>query len=321
MIPLAPLFRLLSPSGQKARLSVLILHRILSGPDPLFPGEPDARWFDQMLTWMKAWFNVMPLDEAVVRLEDGSLPARAAAITFDDGYADNFHLALPILRKHGLNATVFVANGFLDGGIMWNDAIIEMVRSAPSDKLDLTQLGMGEFELSSTEHKRASIDSLIAKIKYLDIDTRMGMIEQCIAQLGVRLPSTLMMTADDVRGMRQAGMVIGAHTTRHPILTRISPECARQEIVGSKSALEEILQEPVTLFAYPNGRPGADYGPEHVAMVRDAGFSAAMSTVWGAADGTQDLFQIPRFMPWDRTQMKFGLRLARNLIQANTSTV
>ncbi len=71
--------------------------------------------------WVKTWFNVMPLDAAVNALKKRNLPARAMAITFDDGYADNQVTALPILKQHGLSATFFIATGYLDGGRMWNE--------------------------------------------------------------------------------------------------------------------------------------------------------------------------------------------------------
>jgi peptidoglycan/xylan/chitin deacetylase (PgdA/CDA1 family) len=115
-------FSLASPSGQNGRLSIFIFHRVLPKPG-LFPDEPDAKRFDELMGWIKSWFNVLPLDDAIVQLREQSLPARAAAIAFDDGYADNFTLALPILLKHKMSATLFIATGLLDGGRMWNDTI------------------------------------------------------------------------------------------------------------------------------------------------------------------------------------------------------
>lgn len=132
-----PLFQLLSPSGARARLSVLIFHRVLPQPDPLFPDEIDAARFDAILGWLRSWFNVLPLDEAAQRLKDGSLPARAAALSFDDGYADNHDIALPLLQKHGLPCSFFIATGFLDGGRMWNDTLIESIRLSTKPLLDL----------------------------------------------------------------------------------------------------------------------------------------------------------------------------------------
>src|SRR3990167_7749886 len=106
---LKPFFGWMSPAGAKARLSILIFHRVLPEPDPLFPQEMHARQFDAVCGWLAHWFNILPLDRAVQLLDTGTLPARAACITFDDGYADNHDVALPILLHHGLNATFFIA--------------------------------------------------------------------------------------------------------------------------------------------------------------------------------------------------------------------
>ena len=129
---------LLSPAGHRGRLTVLIFHRVRPEPDPLFPRELDAAAFRERLSWLRAWFNVLPLDDAVDALARGSLPVRAAAITFDDGYADNHDVALPILREMGVPATFFIATGFLDGGRMWNDTVIEAIRRTPKPMLDLS---------------------------------------------------------------------------------------------------------------------------------------------------------------------------------------
>ncbi|HEY8876670.1 MAG TPA: polysaccharide deacetylase family protein, partial [Roseateles sp.] len=66
-----------SPGGARGRLSVLIFHRVLREPDPLFPDEVDAARFDEILGWLKSWFHVLPLDKAVRRLQAGDLPPRA----------------------------------------------------------------------------------------------------------------------------------------------------------------------------------------------------------------------------------------------------
>ena len=147
MNALVPAFRHLSPAGPKARLSILAFHRVLRESDPLFPEVPDTRRFARVLTWLKGWCNVLPLDKAVDRLSRGQLPERAAAITFDDGYADNYTEALPVLREHGMSATFFVATGFLDGGRMWNDTIIEAIRRTHHDTVDLSRIGLPRLPL------------------------------------------------------------------------------------------------------------------------------------------------------------------------------
>ena len=167
MGPLTTALGLASPAGKRARLSILIFHRVLPAPDPLFPGEPDASRFDEMLGWLTSWFNILPLDEAVRRRAEGTLPARAAAITFDDGYADNRVVALPVLQRHGITATFFIATGFLDGGSMWNDRIIAAMRHCSRSALDLATLELGTHPLGTAQARREAIDALIGKVKYL----------------------------------------------------------------------------------------------------------------------------------------------------------
>lgn len=303
----------LSPGGQRARLSILIFHRVLSQQDPLFPGEQDVRRFNEVLSWLGQWFQVMPLDEAVSRLGTGTLPARAAVITFDDGYADNAANALPILQHHGMVATFFVATSFLDGGRMWNDSIIEAVRAFRGKALDLSDAGLGSYHLDSHDQRCMAIEALLRQIKYLEPVKRREAVAFVQQTAGSALPDDLMMSSTQVLQLRQAGMQIGAHTCSHPILASLSDGDALDEIIGSKAALESLLQEPVSLFAYPNGKPGTDYLAKHALMVRQAGFTAAVSTAPGASSMTADVFQLPRFSPWDTGRLRYGIRMLANL--------
>jgi peptidoglycan/xylan/chitin deacetylase (PgdA/CDA1 family) len=305
--------KVLSPSGPQARLSILIFHRVLDQPDPLFPGEQDIRRFGEVLSWISKWFQVLPLDEAVTRLQAGTLPACAAAITFDDGYADNATNALPVLQHHEMKATFFVATAFLDGGRMWNDSVVEAVRTSRADVLDLNAEGLGKYDLGSNEQRRIAIGALLANIKYLDPVKRqetVAFVQRCA---GGVLPDNLMMTSRQVKQLRQAGMQIGAHTCSHPILAKLSDEEALNEITGSKSVLESLLGEAISLFAYPNGKPGKDYLAKHAAMVRQAGFEAAVSTAYGVSSAATDRYQLPRFSPWDNGRFRYGVRMLSNL--------
>ena len=312
---LKPLFSLLSPAGARAPLSVLVFHRVLPVPDPLFPAVMHARQFDAVCGWLARWFNVLALDEAVARLQAGTLPARAASITFDDGYADNHHVALPILQRHGLRATFFMATGFLDGGCMWNDAVIETLRASQLTVLDLSALGLGRHHLGTIEGRRSAVAALIAQIKYRPVIERVALTEHIARLARVALPHDLMLTSPEVKALRQAGMQIGAHTVSHPILARLTQAQAHQEIAGSKRYLEQLLGERVGLFAYPNGKPGEDYSPTNVELVRHLGFDAAVSTQWGCSSQGDDPLQIRRFTPWDSGKLLFGSRLLINLKQ------
>ena len=314
MSPLKPLFQWMSPAGVGARLSVLIFHRVLPAPDPIFPNEMHARRFDKTCGWLKSWFNVLPLDAAVAHLKAGTLPARPACITFDDGYADNHDVAMPILQHHGLPATFFIATGFLDGGRMWNDTVIESVRQTRSSMLDLGELGC--FAVEAPEDKAAAIAAIIRQIKYMPVDKRLAAAHRIAEVAAVMSPTNLMMTSAQVKAMRQADMQIGAHTQSHPILARLNDEQARAEIKDSKDFLENLLGDRIGLFAYPNGKPREDYTPASVEVARSLGFDAAVSTQWGAVCMGDDPFQIKRFTPWDQTHLRFGARLLTNLRRA-----
>ncbi|MBI5256421.1 MAG: polysaccharide deacetylase family protein [Burkholderiales bacterium] len=310
---------LLSPAGARARLSILIFHRVLPQPDPLFPDEIDAQGFDHLLGIVGSMFNVLPLDEAVARLDRGGLPARSLAITFDDGYADNCTQAMPILQRHGMTATFFIATGFLDGGRMWNDTVIEAFRRTPHARLDLSPLGLqglAEFTLLTPAQRRAAVDAVLGVVKYLSPPERASKVQQLADLAGAPLADDLMMSSAQVRALRAGGMQIGAHTVSHPILARLDRDEARREIAQSKATLEALLGERVGLFAYPNGKPGQDYGPEAVQITRELGFDAAVSTAWGATRRDSDRFQLPRFTPWDRTPARFGARMAGNLLRS-----
>jgi len=311
---------LLSLGGLNARLSILIYHRVLAQPDPQSPGEEDTETFDQQMSWLAACFRIIPLQEAVQKLRQGKLPPRTACITFDDGYADNAKIALPILQKYGISATFFVSTGFLDGGRMWNDTIIELVRQAPGAMLNLSKMGLGQFEISTLPQREQAINILLDKLKYLPLKSRQLKVEEMCTYTPAILPNDLMMTSEQVKTLHDAGMEIGGHTVNHPILARTEDVMARAEIANGKEILESIIRSPVRAFAYPNGKPGQDYLSDHVRMVRDLGFEAAVSTSHGAARNSSDLYQLPRFSPWDREKVRFTLRMAHNMLK-NTETV
>lgn len=304
----------LSPRGAKARLSILIYHRVLAEPDSLFPTESTAESFDAQLAVLKQVFNILPLDEAVARLKTASLPTRAACITFDDGYADNATIALPILQRHGLHATFFIATAYLNGGRMFNDTVIHAIRHSQHERIDLSKLGLGEHAVDTAEAKRHAIDAILRQLKYFPLGQREDAAEE-LARLATDLPAPadLMMDTAQLKALADAGMGIGGHTARHPILAKLDPAAAAREIGAGKECLEAWLGKKITLFAYPNGKPGQDYLPEQADIVRQLGFDAAVSTQWGAARAGGDVFQLPRFTPYTADIRKFTPMLLRNL--------
>jgi peptidoglycan/xylan/chitin deacetylase (PgdA/CDA1 family) len=302
-------------------LSILVYHRVVAEPDPLAPDQVCASEFDWQLAVLCRWFKVLPLREAAAGLRGGTLPVRSACVTFDDGYADNVTVALPILRRREVPATFFLATSFIDGGRMWNDSVIETIRGAQGDTLDARCIGLDTLRISTIGLRRQAIERVLTALKYLPLEKRQRRVEEFAAETSRSLPSDLMVTAEQVRHLRASGMEIGAHTVTHPILAQLDPERADSEIRDSKRRLEAMTGNPVTLFAYPNGKPGRDYRQEHVGMVKRLGFEAAVCTARGVAHAASDPFQLPRFTPWDRTPGKFVLRLLHNTFRTGAERV
>jgi len=308
--------KLLSPAGARARLSILIYHRVLTEPDPLRPSEVDAATFSWQVKALREHFNVLPLGDAIERLRAGTLPDRAASVTFDDGYADNYHVALPILLQYKVPATFFVATGYLNGGCMWNDAIIEAIRVATGDSIQLGESGCSMLPVRTHAEKRAAISAVISHFKYQKISARHEGADRFIRELGASTPEDLMMTSSEVKSLAEAGMEIGGHTVRHPILSTLAWADGEREIRAGKTQLESIVDAEVRLFAYPNGRRGKDYTREHVDVVRKLGFLGAVSTDAGVSRGADSGYELARFTPWDRTPDRFVARLVRNCASA-----
>ena len=292
-------------------LSILIYRRVLARPDPLFPEQIDALRFEQQLRVLSRWFRMMPLGEAVRRLCDRSLPARAACIAFENGYADNAAVALPILQRYRVPATFFVASGYLDGGCMWKDAVIDVVRSAAGDRLNLAASGFATYDLGCPVRRRAVIDMLIDTLGRLPHGERLERIRAM-----ARSFAPTMMTSDEVLALHRSGMEIGAQTVSHPVLTTISNADARAEIANGRARLQEIIQAPVRLFAYPSGKPGQDFEARHVHMLRSQGFDAAVTSASGAARHDTDPMLLPSLAPPERGAHGLLLRIACGVLKA-----
>jgi peptidoglycan/xylan/chitin deacetylase (PgdA/CDA1 family) len=302
-------------AGRGNRLCVVNYHRILEVPDPLLESEPDLATFRWQMALLARCFNVLPLPQALAALDAGRLPPRAVCITFDDGYRSVHDLALPVLREFGLPATVFVTSGFLGEGNMWNDRIIEAVQSLEGETLDLSDHGLGSYALGSLEARKHTLGRITERSKYLPPQARQALVERLEAMAGEHSASGLMLAPEMILNLQASGIEIGAHTVTHPILTSLDDDTARLEITAGKADLEEITGRPVRLFAYPNGKPGMDFDARHVAMVRDAGFDAAFTTLPGPITRGHDRFELARSRPWDKTPLMFGLRLLRWLAE------
>ncbi len=296
---------------RRPRHITLIFHRIMAARDPMSPSEPDTAWFDNLVGYLVRRFEIIPVREALARARNRELDGRTLSITFDDGYADNLTQALPVLEKHAAPATFFVASGYIDGGRMWNDSIIETLRRLPEGTAEVEGFEEGALPIDGWDSRHAAATRIIHAWKHLPPAERQDRVDRLAARI-TGLPDDLMMTREQLRQLASSACAeIGGHTRSHPILAAIDGASALAEIEGGKRDLEDWLQREVRIFAYPNGKKGRDYGPEHAEIARAAGFEAAFATDWGTLDAATDPFAIPRFTPWHRGLDRFTLDLVR----------
>jgi phosphatidylinositol alpha-1,6-mannosyltransferase len=305
---------MLSPQGSSARLSTLLFHKVPTAVDPLVSNELDLPHFEQILDVVAANANVLPLSEATAALQRGSLPPRAVALTFDDGYAEWIDNVSPALRRRGLPATFFVTTGQLGGAeALWHERIMAAVRALPARGAVLPS-GLAAFaDLDAPGCRERLVAQLQQRLKYAPLGQRLDAIAELESQACSPLILPRGFDAASVRTLHSQGFEIGAHTVHHPILNECTLQQARAEIADCKAELEAIIGGAVHSFAYPNGRPGEDFRAEHVELVKAAGYRNAVTTSNGVASAGSDLFQLPRFTPWGQSEERIAFQLARNM--------
>ncbi len=315
---LRPIFQqtvgLLSGHRANGKLLVLTYHRVLSDYDEIIDDIDDVQFTQQMET-LSQYFNVMSLEEGLRQVQIGRIARSAVCITFDDGYRDNYDVAFPILKALNLPATFFIATGYLGKGKMWNDVVIESVKNTKLTDLDLTELSLDKYAVTSIQQKLTLIGVLINRWRNKPLDERNSLAIKLSQIAQVNLNQRIMMTEDEVKQLSDAGMEIGGHTVNHPILASTNLEDARQEIEEGKARLENITGKEIKYFAYPSGRANKDYHEEHKKIVEQAGFCAALTTNNGAIDQHAEMFELPRISIDYTSKFKFGASLARGYVQ------
>jgi peptidoglycan/xylan/chitin deacetylase (PgdA/CDA1 family) len=283
--------------------------------------------------------QVISLQSLTQALRQGRLPRRAVVITFDDGYADNLLTAKPLLEKHHLPATVFVATGYIgDRREFWWDELDRLFLQ-PGNLPQTLQLGVNgilhKWELQDTAHysqadcnrhrhwkpwhettpgPRQQIYHALWKLMHpLSEKERQRVREDLLAwaQTEPLVRSTHRTLADqEVAELARGGLIeIGAHTVSHPMLSALSGAAQQEEIVRSKRELEGILGQQVQSFAYPYGRE-CDYTEETTALVKEAGFACACTTSSGIIGRRASPYQLHRFPAADVGGDIFAKQLA-----------
>jgi len=273
------------------RFQILTYHKVSPDTHPFF-GPVDPVVFEQQMLFLKECYRVIPLSELVERSQRGDVPGRAVAITFDDGYRDNYEFAFPILKKYRLPATVFVATGAIGTGeMLWHDRIFDAFRFATADARDLSL--------------QASLD----KARSLYGEAREQWVQQVEQKLEPSFPpgyAAYMLSWDQIREMHAAGIEFGSHTITHPILSRIPHDEMLKELRESKQLLTDYLGNAIISFAYPNGKT-PDYNDDVKAALKQCGYSYAVTTRPGFNRAFADPFELRRGQPWQKDIQLFRM--------------
>ncbi len=297
-------------SGRTPAFQILTYRRVNDERDPFFSAIPTAV-FEQQMAYVARTYRVLTVEELVERMRRGGLPHNALAITFDDGYRDNLTHAAPILARYHLPATIFLATGFIGTAeVPWLDRVAMAFKvtkvlsfAAPwgetvslagqADRVRAVELTLGYLKRLPDDDLRRNLDALLTALGVTD--------QKCF--------KNLMLSWDDVHALAGLGFSIGAHTVNHPILSRISAQRAWTEILGSRTMIESAWGRAPRAFAYPNGRP-EDYNETIKHLVREAGFTCAVTTRFGLNTWSTPPYELRSGRPWEHHLPTFALKLA-----------
>jgi peptidoglycan/xylan/chitin deacetylase (PgdA/CDA1 family) len=261
-----------------------------------------VRMFEQQVRRLSRKYRCQSLDEVVERIEQGRpLAARTVVLTFDDGYLDNYTLALPVLAKYRVPATIYLVSSTLTHRKpMWTSLMRYAFGTTTLTKASLPD-GSGSlahFALATPEERDAAARRYTNVLNILPAVRRDALLDDILAGLGIDdrpEAGRWFVSAEQVNEMKRFGVTFGAHTVTHPNLPGIDRTEAKREIEVSKSDLEACLGEPIRHFSYPNSGalyPHFDATIEN--QVRAAGFRSAATSVGGALRGDTNLFRMER---------------------------
>ena len=292
----------------RGRRVVLAYHRVGDrSATPFDPGmvSADADALETQIRHFQKRHRIVGLDEALEIASQRRAPRGAAILlTFDDGYLDNYEVALPVLKATGVEAVFFLVSGFLNGtALPWWDEIAWLVRTARERRFEFS---WGEG-VRTLDLRNASPEAAIGKVLELykaasakDAGRIIETLRDGSKDGPVQPPPRLLCGTLEAKALHEAGMTIGAHSHTHPVLARLSEEAQARELTLSRSILEQTIGTTVDVMAYPVGGP-KDFNAGTRAAARAGGYRAAFSCHGGFnRAGRADLFNIKRVpVYWD----------------------
>ena len=281
---------------------ILTFHRILPpGSRSLSfdscPAIP-VDFFEDVVRFTKTRFDIVPLIDLVEKRKSTN---RLAALTFDDGWRDNYDVAFPILKDLNLPATIFVTTSKIGGHEpFWQQQLGRVFEAAvqrPTSPLDVLlkkRLGIPKHQILGKTHFKSTVLSWKER-SLATIDNDMKSLT-CLVPKS-ESTARLFLNGAELREMQEHGIGIGSHSVNHKVLTLESPESLEIELRQSRFELENILQRPVPYFSYPNGA----HSPIVVRKAAECGYVVACTTGDRAIGADDDVMRLPRIdVGWDR---------------------
>jgi peptidoglycan/xylan/chitin deacetylase (PgdA/CDA1 family) len=260
--------------------------------------------------FLARYHKVVSLRDALDHLESGS-PESVLAVTFDDGYQDNYLHAFPILHRYGLPATVFLTTGSLDSrDPLWFEELSGALKNTTNESVNLTIDIPRRLWLRTEAERLAANGRIFQLLRGLTDQERQLHLTDILRELGHRRGARQdqMLTWGQIRLMKAGRIDFGGHTVNHPFLSRIPPQQVSWEVSECKRRIEEELQQQVEHFAYPNGRE-EDFVPANKELLRAAGYKAAVTTIWGVNYMSTDRMELRRSGPWEEDPALFACKL------------
>ena len=285
---------------------VIAYHRVNGFPKLGFRPTKDLAVntddFEMHLAFLKQHCSVIPLRNVIECLQSGErLPERSVALTFDDGYEDNYTDAYPLLMKHNLPATMFVSAGLLDGTTpLWHDALEMLLAGTKRSSLILDEENYQlQFSLRTTGQKWYAYERLSQYIRRLQASRR----PRFMLKLGLLLgfpdfpkvgPEQRLLRWDQIQEMQKSGLIeFGSHTMFHNQLTRLDEQEADFEIGESRRRIMEKTGQEVSLFSYPNGT-ATDVSEPRIRQLQSHGYRGACTMDHQRVRAGVHPFLIPR---------------------------
>ena len=296
-------FMSLCERRMRSGLTILMYHRVLPRTHcldyPLQALVIPVEAFEQQMAWLASHCEVLPVRDAVQQLQSGRSSARPkVAITFDDGYADNFEHAAPIMEAQGLRGTFFVTSGFVETGApLWFDraAALWDGMGEPGKAKLMARLQSGCASLEEgmgSEFGHFRIEDWMAALKEMATNERDRFLQEVTAQLASppEVGLAVAMQPGHLAKLHQAGHEVAAHSVTHPILPTLSDDALLEELTVSRDQVADWIHDEVVGFCYPNG----DYDDRVAAAAEAAGYRYACATTPGLNLRTANLLCLHR---------------------------